>query len=192
MISQQPGQQKVARGVGQLPVELLGRNVGEDARCGPFFASLRLLGTLPEPGRGAGCALLRAAEHVRVPADHLGGDGVDDVVEGEGVLLLGHTRVIDDLEQEIPQLVLEVGDIVFRDGIGHLVGLLDGVGRDRRKRLLEVPGAARAGRAQRGHHGEELGNRLLAAVVVHLRSSPLEWVRAGAGARGPRAVPGAI
>ena len=44
---------------------------------------------------------------MRVAPDHLGGDGVGHIVEGEGALLLGHARVIDDLQQQIAQLVLE-------------------------------------------------------------------------------------
>ena len=73
----------------------------------------------------------------------------DDVGEGERAALLGHARVIDDLQQQIAELVLQVGEVAARDRVGDLVGLLDGVGRDRREGLLEVPGAAAAGRAAR-------------------------------------------
>ena len=69
--------------------------------------------------------------------------------------LLGHARVIDDLQQEVAQLVLQGGQIVLLDGVRDLVGLLDGVGRDGREGLLEVPGAAGAGRAQGGHHAQQ-------------------------------------
>ena len=41
-----------------------------------------------------------------------------------------HARVIDDLQQEIAELVLEVGEIAALDGVGDLVGFLDRVGRD--------------------------------------------------------------
>ena len=81
-------------------------------------------------------------EHMRMPADHFARDGLDHVAERERVLLLRHARVIDDLQQEIAEFVAEIVEIAARDGIGDLIGFLDGVGRDRRKILFEVPGAA--------------------------------------------------
>ena len=113
---------------------------------GNFLRLLFGLDALPETSHGAGVARFLVAEHVRVAADHLRRDRLDDVAEGERAGLLGHARVIDDLQQEIAELVLEVGEIAARDRVGDLVGLLDRVGRDRRERLLEVPRAAGAGR----------------------------------------------
>ena len=75
--------------------------------------------------------------------------------EGEQTRLLGHAGVEDDLQQKVAELVREVDEVAAGDGVGDLVGLLDGVGRDGREVLLEVPGAARARGAQRGHQGEE-------------------------------------
>ena len=46
-------------------------------------ALLRRLDAVPETGSGAGGTLGLAAEHVRVAADHLGGDRRDDIGEGE-------------------------------------------------------------------------------------------------------------
>jgi hypothetical protein len=66
-------------------------------------------------------------------------------------LFLGHAGVVDDLEQKVAEFVLEVDEIVARDGIGDLVGFLQRIGRDRAERLLKVPRAAAAGRAQGGH-----------------------------------------
>ena len=60
-----------------------------------------------KPGAAPAARSAVAAEHVRMAADHLGGDGVDDVGEGEGLPLLGHAGVIDDLQQEVAQLVLQ-------------------------------------------------------------------------------------
>ena len=79
---------------------------------------------------------------MRMAADQLGGDGLDHVAEIEGALFLGHAGVEDDLEQQIAQFVLEVGEIAARDGVGHLVGFLQRIGRDGAEVLLEVPGAA--------------------------------------------------
>ena len=83
-------------------------------------------------------------EHMRMPADHLARDGLDHVAERERVLLLRHAGVIDHLQQEIAEFVVEIVEIAARDGVGDLIGFLDGVGRDRRKILLEVPRAAGA------------------------------------------------
>jgi hypothetical protein len=118
---------------------------------------------LPEARRCAGRALGLGAEHVRVAPDHLGGDGLDHLGEGERAFLLGHARVIDDLQQEIAQLVLQRARVTFLDGVGDLVSLLDGVGRDRLEGLLQVPGAAAARRAQRRHDGQEIIDRLARA-----------------------------
>ena len=68
------------------------------------------------------------------------GDRLDHVAEIEGALLLGHAGVEDDLQQQIAEFVLQVVEIAARDGVGHLVGFLERVGRDRREVLLEVPG----------------------------------------------------
>ena len=97
-------------------------------------------------------------EHMRMAADHLPRDRLDHVAEGKGVLLLRHAGVIDDLQQEIAEFLAQVVEIAARDGVGDLIGFLDGVGRDRRKVLFEVPRAAGDGRAQRRHDFEQAGN----------------------------------
>jgi hypothetical protein len=66
--------------------------------------------------------------------------------------------MIDHLQQEIAEFVLEVVEIAARDRICNLIGFLDGVGSNRRKILLEVPGAARHRRAQRRHHLDQAKN----------------------------------
>ena len=91
------------------------------------------------------------SEHVRMPPDHFARHGLDHVTEGKGVLLLGHAGMIDDLQQEIAEFVPEIVEIAAADRVRDLIGFLDGVGRDGRKVLLEVPGAAGDGRAQRRH-----------------------------------------
>ena len=95
---------------------------------------------------------------VRMAADQLGGDGLDHVAEIEGALLLRHAGVKDDLEQQVAEFVLEVVEIAAGDGVGDLVGFLERVGRDGSEGLLEVPGAAAAGRAQRRHDLDQPGN----------------------------------
>ncbi len=95
---------------------------------------------------------------MRVTPDHLRRDRLDHVAEGERVGLLAHARVIDDLQQEVAELVLELREIAALDRIRDLVGLLDRVGRDRREILLEIPRAAGARRAQRGHDLDQAGD----------------------------------
>ena len=96
-----------------------------------------------------------SAEHMRMPADELSRDGLDHVAEREGALLLGHAGMEDDLEQQVAELVPQIREIAALDGVGDLVGFLDGVGRDRREILLQIPGAAGPGRAQGRHDLEE-------------------------------------
>ena len=63
-----------------------------------------------------------------------------------------------DLEQKVAQFVLEIGEITARNGVRHLVGFLECIGRDGPESLLEVPGAAAARRAQGGHDLDKPGN----------------------------------
>ena len=86
-----------------------------------------------------------------MPPQHLVADGPRDVGERKLAGLLRHARVKHDLEQQVAELVLEVRQVVALDGVGDFVSLLDRVWRDRRERLLEVPGATALPMAQRGH-----------------------------------------
>ena len=53
------------------------------------------------------------------------------------------------LQQEIAEFVTEIVEVTAGDSVRDFIGFLDGVGRDARKILLEVPRAAAAGRADR-------------------------------------------
>ena len=106
----------------------------------------------------AGAAGLFVAEDVRMAADHLFGDRLDDIAEGEFASLFSHLRVIDDLQEQVAQFVAQIVHVAARDGVGDLVGLLDRVGSDGRKVLLDVPGTAGSGVAQGGHDLDEAGN----------------------------------
>jgi hypothetical protein len=89
-------------------------------------------------------------------AHHLVDDAPGHVVEGEAAGFLGHARMEHHLEQEIAELVLQRGHVVALDGLGHLVGFLDGVGRDGAEALLDVPGAAARRIAQPRHDAQEV------------------------------------
>ena len=85
---------------------------------------------------------------MRMPRDHLVGDRVGDIIEGEQSGLGRHLGVIDRLQQKIPQLALQLVPGLALDRVGDLVGLLDRVGRDGGEILFDVPGAAGLGVAQ--------------------------------------------
>ncbi len=108
---------------------------------------------------------------MRVTADHLVDDGPGDVVKGEGALFLRHPGVEDHLEEEVAQLVAQVGQVAPLDGVGHFIGLFDGVGGDGGEGLLQVPGAAVLRVAEAGHDVEELlqGQGLFRHRVVSIR-----------------------
>ena len=95
---------------------------------------------------------------MRMAADQLFGDGLDHVAEIEGALLLRHAGVKHDLQQQVAQFVPQVGEVAAGDRVGHLVGFFDGVGRDGREILLQVPRAAGAGRPQRRHDLHQPGD----------------------------------
>jgi hypothetical protein len=59
-----------------------------------------------------------------------------NIVKAEVTAFVGHLRVKDDLKQKIPQLIFESGQVLPRDGVSHLIGFFDCVGRDGLKILL--------------------------------------------------------
>ena len=122
---------------------------GRRAARSAFSSALMRSQALLTPAGGDVAVLV--GEHMRMAADHLARDRLDHVAEGKGVLLFRHAGVIDDLQQEIAEFLAEIVEIAARDRVGDLIGLLDRVGRDRRKILLEVPRAAGDRRAQRRH-----------------------------------------
>ena len=104
------------------------------------------------------------AKHMRMAADHFGANCSHNVFELEVPGFLGHTGMIDRLKQQIAQLVFERCHVATRDGISHLIGFLDSVGRDGGKGLLDVPGATNLGRAQPGHDLDQVGDVARAAI----------------------------
>jgi hypothetical protein len=78
--------------------------------------------------------------------NHLGRDALHDIAERKQASFLRQLRVVDDLKEQIAQLLAEILGIAPLDRIGDLVGFLDRIGRDRLKRLFDVPGAARLAR----------------------------------------------
>ena len=113
---------------------------------------------VPEALDFLGAQPSRLAKHVRMPAQELFRDHMHHVAEVEGALLLRHASVENDLEQEIAQFLAQAGEVFTCDRVGNFIGLFERIGGDGREILLQVPGAAGPGRAQRRHDGEEGGD----------------------------------
>src|SRR6516165_6827975 len=84
-------------------------------------------------------------------ADHFCRDRLDDRAKVESLLFLRHAGVKYNLQEEIAQFVLQVRQIMTRDGVGDLISFLDRIGSDGREILLNIPGATGLRRAQRCH-----------------------------------------
>jgi hypothetical protein len=93
-----------------------------------------------------------------VAAHELRADRVHHVPEGEAALFLGHARVEHHLEEQVAELLAQGVAVAALDGVGHLVGLLDRVGRDALEALGHVPRAAALRRSQAGHDLEQAGD----------------------------------
>ncbi len=97
-----------------------------------------------------------------VAADELFADLGDDFVEGKGVAFPRHLGVHDDVEQDIAELLAEVGVVSLVDGLDDLVTLLDEGGAEALVGLLAVPRAAIGG-AEPGDDVAEAGD------ITHMR-----------------------
>jgi hypothetical protein len=62
-----------------------------------------------------------------------------------------HAAVEHDLEQQIAQLLLEFRHVAQRNRLGHFIGFLDRVGRDRVEILGQIPRATMVLVAQSSH-----------------------------------------
>src|SRR4029079_1955302 len=136
------------------------RYAGERSLWSLFAAFGLLLGldARPEALHSLGGLAVGIGKDVRVPPDQFGGDSLNHIGKLEGALLLSHTCVEDDLEQQVTQLVLQPRQITARDCVSNLVGLLKRVGSNCLKILLEVPGTTTPGGAQRRHDLDQAGN----------------------------------
>ncbi len=90
--------------------------------------------------------------------------------------------MINHLEQEIAELVLQRVEIVARDRVGDLVGFLDGVGRDGREALLDVPRTAGVLVAQARHDGEQIVERVALLPGAFPPRQPWHVADGGGGA----------
>ncbi len=98
------------------------------------------------------------AEHVGMAPNHLVAQRVDHGVEAEPAGFLGQARVKHHLEQQVAELGDQIGPVGAPDGVGDLVGFLDGVRRDRGEGLLTVPRTTGCRIAQTRHDPEQAGD----------------------------------
>ena len=122
--------------------------------------ALAFLLRLPVDGLRIGVGNRGAAEDMGVARDHLGGNRIDDIAKGECAALLGHSRVEDDLEEQVAQLVAQRIEVSRADGLRDFIGFLDRVWRDGLEALFDIPGTTDRGRPQGGHDFQKGINRL--------------------------------
>ena len=121
-------------------------------------------------------------------ADHLGVDRRNDVGDVEGADLPRECRMVNDLEQQVAELVAEIGHVVAIDRVRDLVGFLDRVRGHRAERLDPIPRAS----VRRAQPGDDL-DQLLEARGGRHRLNRRTRSDAGAGrtrARQTRVRPG--
>jgi len=120
---------------------------------GGAFALLQLF---PEILLSRRCGLgIVIAEDMGMTPDHLGGDGFHHIAKIEQARLLGHAGVKHHLKKKIAQFTGQGAHILVGDGRRHLIGFLDGIGRDGVEGLDLVPGT---GFAQAFHHLQQHGH----------------------------------
>ena len=141
------GQVEPARGRPALDlagVQRRGEVLGDLAEDPGLAAGLGALDGVPVAQDGPGVVRGDLAEDVRVAAHELLAHVLGDLREVAGVALLHEEREEVDLEEDVAELVEQLGVVALVGRVGELVGLLDGVRDDRALVLLAVPGALHA------------------------------------------------
>ncbi len=88
-----------------------------------------------------------------VAADQLVADAFGNCIEIKTLLFTSNPGMQHHLEQQIPQLFLEMPVVAMPDRIRHLMGFLQHVGHQRLVGLLQIPGTAPLGIPQPGYDG---------------------------------------
>ncbi len=105
---------------------------------------------------GAFLVALRTKD-MGVPVDHLLRDLGRDAFGVEKTRFVGHLPVVDHLQKQIAQFALKLVPGLAFDGVCHLIGFFDGIGRDGGEGLFDVPGAPRFRVTEAAHHLDQLG-----------------------------------
>ena len=104
------------------------------------------------------------AVDVRMTVDQLVAEGIGHISEIECALFLAQFRIEHHVQQQVAQLLFDALHIMIGDGVGQLVGLLDGVAPQRIEGLLAVPGTLAA---QGVHHLQKTGRSRQTFVFFH-------------------------
>src|SRR3546814_14044806 len=88
-------------------------------------------------------------------AFHLVADRVGDIVEPEQAIVGRYLAMEYDLEQQIAKLIADRSGVAAGDRVGNLIGFFDGIGRDGREILREIPFATPDGIAQLAPDAEQ-------------------------------------
>src|SRR3546814_6690542 len=82
-------------------------------------------------------------------------DRLGDIVEPEQAIVGLYLAMEYDLEQQIAKLIADRSWVVAGDRVGNLIVFFDGIGRDGREILREIPFATAVGIAQLAHDAEQ-------------------------------------
>src|SRR6185437_16704188 len=87
--------------------------------------SLTLLVVFPSQGLCLGrLDAASAAEHMRMPSQHLLANRRHDVLKREQLTFLGHPSMENDLKEQVAQFVFQGNPIAVLDGSSDLIGFL--------------------------------------------------------------------
>ena len=113
-------------------------------------------------------------ENVRVAVYELFAHPVGDVVKIEAVFVARDVGVERNLHKQIAQLLAQRAEVLFVDGVGGLVRLLEHVEPDGLVSLHLVPRAA-VGRAQQMNYLEQVGDCVFVfkTVLNHSKTSTM-------------------
>src|SRR3954452_19005427 len=142
-------------------------HVAEDADLATGLGALDLVPVAQDLAGGLGGGV---AEDVRMAADQLRAAVLGDVGHVAGAALLEQQRQEVHLEEDVAELVEQLGVVAGVRRVGELVGLLDGMRDDRALVLLAVP---RALQPQAPCEGVEAPQRLddLLGRLAHRRAA---------------------
>ena len=104
---------------------------------------------------------------MRMAGLHLVADRGGDIGKGKVAGFFRHAGVEYDLEQQVAELVFQIGHVSPRNGIRDFVGFFNGVRRNAGKVLCQIPFAAIHGIAQPCHDRQEPVERGLLRGVAH-------------------------
>src|SRR3984893_6923683 len=95
---------------------------------------------------------------MRMSANELGGDGLDDTAKTKRPRLFRHAGVKDDLQQKVAEFLTQIFARTALDRVGHFVGFFDRERGDRSEGLLDVPRAAVNTITERRHDVDKATN----------------------------------